>query len=161
MPSGKTHLKIESLLLLLWTGALAPVVLTERVMISQALLFVGSYVFSMFWMSPDLDLSNSVAFYRWGALRWFWLPYVWIFRHRQTSHHPLYGPLSRIIYIGILALAVALIYAASTGNPVPQLRISIQGIIPVCLGLYLPNLEHILADRISTSIRRRRSKSGL
>jgi len=128
---------------------------------SQGLLFLGAYVFSMFLMSPDLDLSKSAAFYRWGILRWFWLPYVWIFRHRQTSHHPLLGPSSRILYIGILVLIATFIYLAITGNPGPRLQLSIQLIVPVCLGLYLPNLEHILADRISTSYRRKRRKSGL
>lgn len=161
MPSGKTHLKIESLFLILWIGLSALLVLREWIMISQALLFLGSYVFSMFWMSPDLDLSKSVAFYRWGVLRWFWLPYAWIFRHRQTSHHPLLGPLSRILYIGIVALAATFIYWMATGCPGPRLYLSVQVIVPICMGLYLPNLEHILADRISTLHRRKRRKRRL
>lgn len=161
MPSGKTHLKIESLFLILWIGLSALLVLREWIMISQALLFLGSYVFSMFWMSPDLDLSKSVAFYRWGVLRWFWLPYAWIFRHRQTSHHPLLGPLSRILYIGIVALAAMFIYWLATGCPGPRLHLSVQAIVPICMGLYLPNLEHILADRISTLHRRKRRKRRL
>jgi len=161
MPSGRTHLRIESLILVLWMGLSALLVLREWIAISQMLLFLGSYVFSMFLMSPDLDLSKSAPFYRWGVLRWFWLPYAWIFRHRQTSHHPLLGPLSRLLYIGILVLAATFIYLAVTGNPGPRLQLSVQAIIPVCLGLYLPNLEHILADRISTSYRRKRRKRGL
>lgn len=161
MPSGKTHLRMEALLLSLWAGLSALLVLREWVMISWALLFVGSYVFSMFWMSPDLDLSKSTAFHRWGVLRWFWLPYVWIFRHRQTSHHPLLGPLSRILYIEILVLAATLIYWMATGTPGPRLQLSVQVIVPLCLGLYLPNLEHILADRISTLHRRKRRKRQL
>ena len=161
MPSGKSHLKIESIVLVLWIGLSALFVLREWIMIPQALLFLGSYLFSMFWMSPDLDLSKSAAFYRWGALRWVWSPYAWIFRHRQTSHHPLFGPLSRILYVGILVLAAMFVYWAVTGNPRPRLQLSIQVIVPVCVGLYLPNLEHILADRIWTSHRRKRRKRRL
>ena len=147
--------------LILWVGLSALFVLREWIMISQVLLFLGSYMFSMFWMSPDLDLSKSAAFHRWGVLRWFWLPYVWIFRHRQTSHHPLLGPLSRILYIGILLFAAMLIYWAATGNPGPRLQLPVQVIVPLCLGLYLPNLEHIVADRISTLYRRKRRKRRL
>ena len=161
MPSGKTHLRIEAVILVLWSGLSVYLVLREWITTSQALLFLGSYLFSMMLMSPDLDLSKSDAFYRWGVLRWIWLPYVWIFRHRQMSHHPLLGPLSRIVYIGILVLAVTFIYLVSTGNPGPRLRLSMEAVVLVCLGLYLPNLEHILADQVSTSRRRKRRRRRL
>lgn len=161
MPSGKTHLKIEAVMLVLWAGLLVPLLLREWITSSQAMLFLGSYLFSMFLMSPDLDLTKSDAFYRWGALRWLWLPYAWIFRHRQMSHHPLLGPLSRILYTGVLVLAGMFIYLVATGNPGPQLMLSIEVILPICLGLYLPNLEHILADQISTSRRRKRRRHRL
>ena len=161
MPSGKTHLRIETLILVLWAGLSVLLVLREWITSSQALLFLGSYVFSMVLMSPDLDLSKSDAFCRWGVLRWIWLPYAWIFRHRQTSHHPLLGPLSRILYIGILVLAGTFIYLVGTGNLGPRLGLSIELVLPACLGLYLPNLEHILADRISTSCRRKRRRRRL
>ena len=161
MPSGKTHLRIEAVILVLWSGLSVYLVLREWITTSQALLFLGSYLFSMILMSPDLDLSKSDAFYRWGVLRWIWLPYVWIFRHRQMSHHPLLGPLSRIVYIGILVLAATFIYLVSTGNPGPRLRLSMEAVLLACLGLYLPNLEHILADQVSTSRRRKRRRRRL
>ena len=161
MPSGKTHLRIEAVILVLWSGLSAYLVLREWITTSQALLFLGSYLFSMILMSPDLDLSKSDAFYRWGVLRWIWLPYAWIFRHRQMSHHPLLGPLSRIVYIGILVLAATFIYLVSTGNPGPRLQLSMEAVLLVCLGLYLPNLEHILADQVSTSRRRKRRRRRL
>ena len=161
MPSGKTHLRIEAAILALWTGLSMPLMQREWIATSQVLLFLGAYVFSMFLMSPDLDLSESDAFNRWGMLRWIWFPYAWIFRHRQTSHHPLLGPLSRIFYIGILVLATMLVYLAVSGSREPRLQLSIQAVIPICLGLYLPNLEHILADQISTRCRQRRRKRRL
>ena len=161
MPSGKTHLKIEAMILVLWAGLSVGLMLKEWITISQTLLFFGAYVFSMFLMSPDLDLSKSDAFGRWGLLRWIWFPYAWIFRHRQMSHHPLLGPLSRILYIGILVLAGTFVYLVSTGNPGPRLRLSAVVMLPVFLGLYLPNIEHILADRISTARRRKRRRRQL
>jgi len=161
MPSGRTHLRIESMMLVLWGGGAALLLFREAIAMLQALLFVGSYLFSMLLMSPDLDLSSSGAFQRWGGLRWIWLPYAWIFHHRQTSHHPLLGPLSRILYLGTLGAAVTLVYVLARGGPNPRLRVSIQMIWPVCLGLYLPNIEHILADRILTAWRRKRRRRQL
>jgi uncharacterized metal-binding protein len=161
MPSGKTHLKIEAMILVLWAGLSILLVMQNLIAPSQALLFLGSYVFSMFLMSPDLDLSKSDAFGRWGILRWIWLPYAWIFRHRQMSHHPLLGPLSRIAYIAILVLAGIFAYLATTGNPGPRLKLSIAVILPVFLGLYIPNLEHVFADRVSTARRRKRRRHRL
>ncbi|MFC2095477.1 metal-binding protein [Candidatus Bipolaricaulota bacterium] len=161
MPSGKTHLKVELVLLVPWAALAALLVWREWIAISQAILALGSYVFSMFMLSPDLDLTNSAAFDRWGALRWIWLPYAWVFRHRQTSHHPLLGPLTRILYICVLLLAGTLITQVITGNTGPQLRLSVGMVLPICVGLYLPNLEHIVADRMSTSRRRKRRRRRL
>ena len=161
MPSGRTHLKIESVMLVLWAAGSTLLVLRETIAIPQALLFVGSYLFSMLLMSPDLDLSSSGAFQRWRGLRWIWLPYAWIFHHRQTSHHPLLGPLSRILYLETLVAVVTFVYVLATGGRSPRFRLSIQMIWPICLGLYLPNIEHILADRISTSWRRKRRRRQL
>ena len=161
MPSGKTHLKIEAILLVVLLGVVTLLTVHSRVNWQQALLFFGSYVFSMFLMSPDLDLSKSDAFQRWGLLRWMWFPYAWIFRHRQISHHPLLGPLSRILYIGILVLVPTWIYLVSTGNPSPRLMLSVNVLLPVFVGLYMPNIEHIAADRISTAYRRKRRRRQL
>jgi uncharacterized metal-binding protein len=161
MPSGKTHLKIEAMILVLWVGLSILFAVRDLITHSQALLFLGAYVFSMFLMSPDLDLSKSDAFGRWGVFRWIWLPYAWIFRHRQMSHHPLLGPLSRIAYIAILVRAATFVYLVSTGNPGPRVRLSAAAIVPVFFGLYAPNLEHVVADRISTARRRKRRRHRL
>lgn len=147
---------IEAVLLSVWMAGLIPLLRANVLRMSQALLFLGAYVFSMLLMSPDLDLSKSDAYSRWGALRWMWLPYAWAFRHRQASHHLLLGPLTRILYIALVGFAGTLIYHLSTGQPVPQWRLSVAVSLPVFLGLYLPNIEHIMADQISTAHRRKR-----
>ncbi len=154
MPSGKTHLKIEWMFLVLWAAGVVTLVLQGYATQLQALLFVAAYVFSMLFLSPDLDLSDSRAYDRWGVLRWLWLPYAWAFRHRQTSHHLLWGPVSRVAYIGVLALGGTLVYLAITGDPGPRLHVSAGILMPICVGVYLPNVEHILADRIATSAKR-------
>lgn len=161
MPSGKTHLKIEAVILILWAGVAVVLAMNEWITISQTLLFFGAYVFSMFLMSPDLDLSKSDASSRWGLFRWIWFPYAWVFRHRQVSHHPLLGPLSRILYIATLVLTAIFIYLAITGNPGLRFKLPAEVILPTFMGLYMPNLEHILADRISTVRRRKRRRRQL
>ncbi|MBU1049869.1 metal-binding protein [Candidatus Bipolaricaulota bacterium] len=161
MPSGKTHLTIEAMILFLWAGLSILVVSKHSVASSQATLFLGSYVFSMFLMSPDLDLSKSDSFQRWGPLRWIWFPYAWLCRHRQTSHHLLLGPLSRVAYLVLLVLAGAFVYLVVSRNPAPRLAFSLKVLLPAGLGLYLPNLEHILIDRMSTAWRRKRRKHRL
>ena len=161
MPSGKAHLKIEAVILVLLLGLVTLLIVHSQIEWQQSLLFLGAYVFSMFLMSPDLDLSKSDAFHRWGLLRWLWFPYAWIFRHRQISHHLLFGPLSRILYMAILAFVPAWIYRMSTGNPSPRLMLSADVILPVFVGLYTPNIEHIAADWISTALRRKRRRRQL
>jgi uncharacterized metal-binding protein len=161
MPSGKTHLKIEWMFLVLWAGIAALLVRQREATVVQASLFVAAYVFSMLLLSPDLDLSDSRAHERWGVLRWLWLPYAWAFRHRQLSHHLLWGPLSRVAYIGGLTLAATWVYLEITKSPAPRIRLSAAVLVPICLGVYLPNVEHILADRIVTSHKRRRGRRRL
>jgi uncharacterized metal-binding protein len=156
MPSGKTHLQIEWILLMGWAGIALLFWLRAWTTLPHVALFLGAYVFSMLLMSPDLDLSTSAAFHRWGPLRGFWLPYVWIFRHRQRSHHLFWGPMSRILYLVLLGLAGAAVYLLCVGRPRPRLVVSVGVFAPLLAGLYLPNLEHIAADRVSTWVRRKR-----
>jgi len=155
MPSGSTHLKIEAGLMIAWAAASAALVVCERVPLRHALLFLAGYVFSMLFLSPDLDLADSRAVRRWGALRWIWYPYALLFRHRQLSHHLLWGPLSRVAYLGALGLGIGVAVLAVIGSRTPRIQVSADIVLPVCLGLYLPNVEHILADRICTQWRRR------
>ena len=150
MPSGRTHLRIEGLLLAAWT--VIAVLCARHGWVGTAEIggFVVSYLFSMLLLSPDLDLAKSDSYRRWGPLRWLWTPYAVAFRHRRVSHHPLFGPITRIAYVGILALAGLAIYAAARRRPVPQLVLPVKLVFAVLIGLYLPNLTHIVADGLQS-----------
>lgn len=161
MPSGKTHLRLNGTLLLLWGGLCVLLLRRDWVLIPHTLIFGGCYAFSMMLMSPDLDLARSNAFRRWGHMQWIWYPYAWIFRHRQTSHHLLVGPLTRILYLAVLTLAGTGMYVWITGHPWPRALLSTEGALAILLGLYLPNLQHIAADRLSTTWRRKRRRHRL
>jgi uncharacterized metal-binding protein len=161
MPSGKTHLRIEAALLFGWT-ALAGYLLAERaVTVEIVVAFTLAYAFSMLFLSPDLDLARSRASRRWRTARILWIPYALVFRHRGLSHHPLLGPATRIAYLGaVVALAVA---AAVVGIGVPLNLVppSTGPLLGALVGLYVPNLTHVVADRVASGRRRKRAQSRL
>jgi hypothetical protein len=73
MASGKTHLRVEAaagvLLGGVWMAAEPVRELLSRLAPQQALMgFAAGYVFSMIWLSPDLDLEHCDARRRWGPL---------------------------------------------------------------------------------------------
>lgn len=155
MPSGHTHLWIESVLLLGWAGAAVFCRLVGACSCRQVVLFVAAYVFSMLLLSPDLDLSKSHAVQRWGRLRWLWKPYALAFRHRRLSHHLLWGPLTRILYLALWGTAAILLLDRISGLGNLSLRASVGDLIGLGLGLFLPNAEHVVLDRLSSCWRRR------
>jgi len=161
MPSGRTHLKIEAVLLFAWT-ALGGILLANGVASPQALVsFILAYAFSMLFLSPDLDLARSRASKRWGIARVLWMPYALVFRHRGRSHHPVFGALTRILYLLLLVVVVVVTIVALSGT-----RISIHlppgdVMIAVVAGLYVPNLTHIVADRLVSDWKAKQARRRL
>ncbi len=154
MPAGKVHLRIELVVFAICLGAGAG--LWMRLQVSGIIVgtFLCSYLFSSLFLSPDLDLRQSRATHRWGIGRIVWIPYARVFRHRALSHHILYGPLTRIIYLGgIVTLIYGLIlrytgYRAHLGFPPWPV------IVAAVCGFYLPNQIHTIVDRLWTAVRR-------
>jgi len=157
MPSGKTHLRVETtLLVLLWVPVLVWFRICGRIDTTPIIAFVSAYAFSSLFLSPDLDLHTSRPYLRWGVLRWLWAPYAYVFRHRRLSHHLLLGPLSRIAYLGVILLGGALLYVCIARRTLPEVRFPIEIAAAVACGLYVPNLTHVLLDRMPR--RRRRAR---
>jgi len=124
-------------------------------------VFVGAHAFSMLFLSPDLDLRRSRAFGRWGVFRWLWIPYAVMFRHRRISHHPVVGPLTRILYLlTIVALFLVALWA-TTGRRIPLGLPQVEILMALVAGLYLPNLAHIVADHVYSGWKRRRARQRL
>ena len=158
MPSGRTHLRIEAVLLVGW-GALAVWFCARGWMGTDEIgAFVAAYLFSMLLLSPDLDLAKSDSYRRWGPLRWLWAPYAAAFKHRRISHHPPFGPISRIAYIGLIAFVGLFTYVLIRGGPAPRLVFPVDLSMAVLVGLYFPNLTHIALDGLQTLWIRRRSR---
>jgi len=155
MPSGRVHLRIEMFVLGLCTLVVAFLAHEETIDPWLGATFLVSYLISSLLLSPDLDLRRSHAAMRWGWGRIIWIPYARIFRHRALSHHLLLGPLTRIIYLAVIVLAVAYGLEILTGHTLRPALPPWPVLIAVFAGLYLPNQLHSIADRI-WSLRRRR-----
>ncbi len=151
MPSGRTHLRIEAALLAVWAAVAVLCVHRGSVGTAEVAGFVAAYLFSMLLLSPDLDLAKSDSYRRWGPLRWLWAPYAAAFRHRRISHHPLFGPITRIAYVGVLALGALAIYSLAAHRVAPRLVLPTSLVFAVLIGLYLPNLIHILIDGLQSA----------
>lgn len=155
MPSGRVHLRIE---MSIFVAVVAFGVYALQAGLVRALyigVFLGSYLFSSLFLSPDLDLKGSDSFRRWGIARALWAPYARLFRHRALSHHIVFGPLTRIAYLGGIASLVLIAVLHFTGwrvhFSVPQWPI----IAALLCGLYLPNQIHTVADVVWSTFRRR------
>lgn len=109
----------------------------------EAWWFLGAYLFSTFFLSPDLDLWHSQSRRSWGALGILWLPYARLFRHRGLSHHWLWGPLSRVGYLALLALPLLALWPRFDPSWLSEMRRYGGWIL---LGIYIPHWLHIALD---------------
>ncbi|HDL85159.1 MAG TPA: hydrolase [Candidatus Acetothermia bacterium] len=155
MPSGKVHLRIEMIILVALIAVGCYLSQVRLVSGAYAGVFLGAYLFSSLFLSPDLDLKRSDPFRRWGLARVLWVPYARLFHHRALSHHIILGPLTRIAYLGgIVSLAlIAILHLTGW-----QVRFSVLQwpvIAALLCGLYLPNQIHTIADAVWSALRRR------
>ncbi len=155
MPSGKVHLSFELATLPLWTtaGVFLGVGWDELV------VFTAAYAGASLLLSPDLDLADSDASRRWGPLRILWWPYTVAFKHRGLSHSLVFGPLTRVLYLGFLAACVWAALYLALGLRVGW-RLPPPGpVIAFLIGIYLTNLLHVLLDRLGSAFGRARGRS--
>lgn len=126
---------------------------------------VASYLVGTFLVTPDLDLANrSVrAKSNWGVFGWMWLPYGAVFRHRGLSHSWIVGPLTRIMYLIILGLALMELVSIAGGALGVELRFRTQlagNWLPLLygtlVGYYVSQWLHLLVDHTGPRARRRR-----
>ncbi len=126
--------------------------------------FVVSYLVGTFLVTPDMDLANrSVRAKRhWGVLGILWVPYGAIFRHRGLSHSWFAGPLTRLLYLLVLALALIEFIRVLGGwlGFTFELRASVYGqwgwlLAGSAVGYYLSQWLHLLLDGFPARRRRR------
>ena len=155
MPSGRVHLRIEMIVFVAVVASGVYVFKAGLVRVMYVGVFLGSYLLSSLFLSPDLDLKGSDSFRRWGIARVIWVPYARLSRHRALSHHIVFGPLTRIAYLGGIASLMLIAVLHLTGwrvrFSVPQWPV----IAALLCGLYLPNQIHTVADAVWSTLRRR------
>ena len=83
----------------------------------------AAFLLGGLWLSPDLDTCSRPS-RRWGPLALLWWPYRHVVRHRGwLSHTPLLGTLTRLLYLGALAL-MTLTIGHWAGGPHPGVMLS-------------------------------------
>ena len=102
--------------------------------ILSVILFSISYLFSTFFLSPDLD-TDSKPYHRWNILRIFWWPYKSLMTHRGYSHNLIVGPL----LLGGYSLILSSPYLFLHTPTVPH---------ELILGFIVAYDLHILVDKI-------------
>lgn len=119
--------------------------------------FSVSYLVGTFLVTPDLDLAENrmQARNNWGLLGMLWIPYGALFSHRGLSHTWLIGPLTRLMYLALLALALS--WAAAQVGPYFGYHFSVKAelgenwlelALGALSGYYLSQWLHLLADGI-------------
>lgn len=108
MPSVRVHDKITIIVAL----PLSVVAGTSAALLNNPVapvLAIAGHLFSGFMFGPDLDCISK-PYYRWGWLRYIWVPYrKMVPRHRSVfSHGPALGTSLRIAYLGIIATGLVL-----------------------------------------------------
>lgn len=97
MPNHTTH---EYVGIACTPAIIAACVYTQQSIPITAITTV-CYIFSTYYLSPDLDHDVGAASYRrWGILRFLWYPYKRLIKHRSWISHS--GPLSatiKLLYI--------------------------------------------------------------
>ncbi|MEM9275121.1 MAG: metal-binding protein [Cyanobacteria bacterium P01_F01_bin.143] len=170
MPSGTTHDRI-TLWILPWI-VFATYLVTHNGELT--LLMAGGFFFSGLMFGPDLDI-HSTQYKRWGILRWIWLPYRRLFRHRSLfSHGFLIGTLIRVVYLVVMVFAIAIFLVAIAqllvGFPWNWQKFILKVIdlltnkysteaIVLWLGLELGAMSHSVSDWISSAIKKQRKKT--
>jgi uncharacterized metal-binding protein len=160
MSSGRTHDRITLISLPILTGV--SLMLTRNAELT--LWVAGSFLFGGLMFGPDLDIHSNQSI-RWGWLRWMWQPYRQAIPHRSAlSHGPLIGTICRLLYVGLWAVLLGLLYQSAchflkwpTWTEV-QIWRSMQQFVTknsttllgILVGLEVGSMSHYSADFLSS-----------
>tara|TARA_Y100000310_G_C20538340_1_gene741996 strand:+ start:270 stop:698 length:429 start_codon:yes stop_codon:yes gene_type:complete len=120
--------------------------------ILQYVVFGVGYWIGTFFITPDLDIYDSKVNKAWSSFRFIWYPYSQCFRHGRTSHSPIVGTLSRIIYLLLLLGIILLIttyFGLETSGYRQLFNENWQYIILLLVGMIIANISHVFMDVIT------------
>lgn len=106
-------------------------------------IFSASYLTGGIWLSPDIDLRQSLPSQRLSILSPLWKPYRLASGHRGFSHLPIVGTLSRIFYtiIPFIIWMIVIKY-----NPTSFIVQNEEALIALFMGLEISCLVHLIMD---------------
>jgi uncharacterized metal-binding protein len=143
MSSGKAH-DFSIGILFLPVSISAFVLLPTYVHASFApLIAITGYCVGGCWLSPDIDLKQSLPSKRLGFLSPLWKPYRKLSGHRGFSHMPIIGTLSRLAYILIPIIPWI---AITNYNPLIFLVQNREIFMSLFLGLEASCWVHLIMD---------------
>ncbi len=168
MPSGQTHDRITLWTLPIVTGLAAALTWSGNL----TLMISGGFLFSGLMLSPDLDLQSR-PYKRWGWLRWIWIPYQKVVRHRSVMSHGLViGTTLRVLYLaswivvfGVLSLAVIQFFRDEPSRSREMAQAIWRSLfdyraegIALLVGLELGAMSHVVSDWVSSTYKRSKKK---
>ncbi|MCX9009754.1 MAG: DUF2227 family putative metal-binding protein [Candidatus Methanoperedens sp.] len=143
MPSYNTHRIFNYLVFLV----ISVLLYKSNVFITNLGLYfilgAGFYIGTDF-ITPDLDIE-STAIKRWGVLKILWLPYMWLFKHGQSSHNILYGAVVRVLYISLIILGIYYLLFRSLPS---EMMVSPVYVFVFLTGIMAANALHIVLDAV-------------
>jgi len=141
MPNSKSHDSITfmtSIIIFCTSLMFVPII--------YSIIWLLFYLFAGYMFNGDLDI-HSKPYTRWGFLRFIWIPYQRIFKHRSKyTHGFLIGTLIRLIWILIIPILIVFFFK------IPVLFLIIQFkfyIITSLIGLEMGAMSHSIADWVS------------
>lgn len=169
MPSGTSHDAIT--ILLAAPFAVGAYAITRD--LPTAVIAAVAFVFAGVMFGPDLD-TKSKQYSRWGPVRFVWIPYRTVFRHRSRwSHGLIFGTLFRVIYflgaVSVFAFFAFAAYSYAIAGSFPSLTTFARGwesigtmagadstieiLLTVLVGMWLGAASHTLTDVAITYIK--------
>lgn len=142
MPSYNTHRIFNYTIFIAITIVLYVWIGPATINLKQFLTLSAGYYIGTDFITPDLDIKSK-AIKRWGVLKVLWLPYMWLFKHGQSSHNIMYGAVVRIVYISLIILGVY--YLLFRSLP-PGTIVSSVYIIIFLIGIITANALHVVLD---------------
>lgn len=170
MAKGKTHDTINIFALFLLILPLLSSIVKDLILLS---VFTISYIFGTLFLSPDLDLKNTLPYKRWGKFSFIWLIYSKIIPHRSwLSHGFLIGTIFRILWLIVNIFLIGFIFVwllhltimgdavtayLKTWNEIKWFCIDNKNIIIFSFtGVMLSSLLHEMVDSLWSFIFKRR-----
>lgn len=169
MANGKEHTKMinKTTPVVFFIGILLSYILsrTKQFNIVVFMIYiVAFYKIGDTYLSPDLDLKSN-PYYNWRLLRFIWIPYQKVIKHRSVvSHGFILGTIIRVAYLYIvfslmlISITNITLYTILANTTIIIEKYDVY-FVAALIGLELSSICHICLDIVSTMKKRKKSKA--